>query len=337
MAVPEPCGAPGAAGTWQAELRRAFRRGRDLAEFLELPGAGGAGSSWAEQDFPCLVPQPFARRMAKGNPRDPLLLQVLPRGVERARPAGFSADPLAEQAASRGAGLLHKYPGRVLLVTTGACPVHCRYCFRRHFPYQSLQAGQQDWRAAAQRIAASGQIKEVILSGGDPLTLSNRRIQGLIAALADIPHLTTIRIHTRFPVILPQRVDAGLLAALRAAPQRIVMVLHANHPNEIGEPLCDALTALRAAGVTLLNQAVLLRDVNDAVPPLAALSERLFAAGVLPYYLHLLDPVAGAAHFEVSAARGQALVQALRALLPGYLVPRLARELPGELSKTLLA
>jgi EF-P beta-lysylation protein EpmB len=331
VAVAEPHCAPGAAATWQAELRRAFRRSRDLAEFLELPSAG---SRWAEEDFPCLVPQPFAQRMAKGNPRDPLLLQVLPRGAERERPAGFSADPLAEHNASPGAGLLHKYPGRVLLVTTGACPVHCRYCFRRHFPYQSLQAGQQDWRAAARHIAASGQIKEVILSGGDPLTLSNRRIRALIAALADIPHLATIRIHTRFPVILPQRVDAGLLAALRAARQRIVVVLHVNHPNEIDGSVCDALGALRAAGMTLLNQAVLLRAVNDAAPTLAALSERLFAAGVLPYYLHLLDPVAGAAHFEVSATRGQALVRALREHLPGYLVPRLVREIPGELSKT---
>ena len=336
MAVAEPRCAPGAGPTWQAELRRAFRRGSDLAEFLELPSAGGASSSWAEEDFPCLVPQPFAQRMAKGDPRDPLLLQVLPRQAERARPAGFSADPLAEQTASLGAGLLHKYPGRVLLVTTGACPVHCRYCFRRHFPYQHLQAGQQDWRAAAERIAASGQIKEVILSGGDPLTLSNRRIRALLTALAEIPHLATIRIHTRFPVILPQRVDAGLLAALQAARQQLVVVLHVNHPNEIDEPVCHALTTLRAAGMTLLNQAVLLQDVNDTVPTLAALSERLFAAGVLPYYLHLLDPVAGAAHFEVSASRGQALVQALRTQLPGYLVPRLAREIPGELSKTLL-
>jgi EF-P beta-lysylation protein EpmB len=222
------------------------------------------------------------------------------------------------------------------LITTAACPVHCRYCFRRHFPYSEQTAARDDWRAALSAIENDASIAEVILSGGDPLSLSNHRLASLIARLERVRHVTTLRIHSRYPIILPERIDSELLEMLSATRLRVVVVVHCNHPNEIDAAVGIGLGALRGAGICVLNQSVLLREINDDVSVLAALSWELFHAGALPYYLHELDAVAGAAHFKVSHEHAQSLVFALRQRVPGYLVPRLVREIPGELSKTVV-
>jgi L-lysine 2,3-aminomutase len=231
--------------------------------------------------------------------------------------------------------LIEKYPGRALLIASGACPIHCRYCFRRDFPYGEQLAARGGWDEAVERLRARPDVREAILSGGDPLSLSNRRLGELVAKL-ESTSIETLRIHTRYPVIVPERVDEGLARLLTATPLNTVVVLHCNHANELDEAVAAALRALRPCVGALLNQSVLLRGVNDSADALAALSTRLFACGALPYYLHLLDPVAGAAHFDVDAAEGLELVAQLRARLPGYLVPRLVKETPGELSKTLI-
>jgi EF-P beta-lysylation protein EpmB len=230
--------------------------------------------------------------------------------------------------------VIHKYDGRALLVATGSCAIHCRYCFRRHFPYGDETAAADHWREALDYLRADTSIHEVLLSGGDPLSLAPAKLAELTDALRALPHVRRLRLHTRLPVVLPERVDADLLAWLRGLPWPVAVVVHANHANEIDGAVADALARLRSTGATLLNQAVLLRGVNDDAAVLADLSERLFAAGVLPYYLHQLDRVAGTAHFEVDDARALALHAHLQATLPGYLVPRLVREEPGAPSKT---
>ncbi len=247
--------------------------------------------------------------------------------------AGYEADPLAETAAVGGVtplpGLLHKYRGRALLLVTGACAVHCRYCFRRHFPYGDHSRWGEGWGRALDWLAASPAIEEVILSGGDPLAASDDKLAALVAGLDRIPHLRRLRVHTRLPVVVPERVDGALLGWLGSSRLAPVVVLHANHPRELDGAVAAAVARLRGAGATVLNQAVLLAGVNDSAEALVGLSRELFAAGVLPYYLHLLDRVAGAAHFEVPAARARELLRAMMAELPGYLVPRLVREVPG--------
>jgi EF-P beta-lysylation protein EpmB len=247
---------------------------------------------------------------------------------------GFGLDAVGDAAARRGSGLIHKYNGRALLIATGSCAIHCRYCFRRHYPYAEDTAATGGWRKAVALIAADPSIHEVLLSGGDPLSLADHKLAELTEALRDIPHIRRLRVHTRLPIVLPERVDAGLLDWLRTLPWPVTVVVHANHAREFDASVDAAMARLRAAGVTLLNQAVLLRGVNDSVDALAELCERGFTAGVLPYYLHQLDRVAGAAHFEVDDATAIALHAALRARLPGYLVPRLVREIPGEPGKT---
>ncbi|HVJ30515.1 MAG TPA: EF-P beta-lysylation protein EpmB [Gammaproteobacteria bacterium] len=319
--------------SWQAELQAAVRDPAELERLLALPpGTLGVPARTA---FPLLVPRGFVARMRKGDANDPLLRQMWPSAAELAPAQGFSADPVREQGLAAH-GLIQKYAGRVLLIASGACPLHCRYCFRREFPYQAQLAARADWTPAIAALRGVADAKEAILSGGDPLSLSNRRLGELLARLADTA-VTTVRIHTRFPIAIPERVDEGLLRVLRATRLTAVVVVHTNHANELDAGVERALTTLRPALATLLNQSVLLKGVNDDAETLAALSERLFACGVLPYYLHLLDRVAGAAHFDVDEARGKELVAALRARLPGYLVPRLVREIPGELSKTVLA
>jgi len=275
--------------------------------------------------------------MRRGDANDPLLLQVLPGARELIEQAGFGPDPLGEEAATQAPGLLHKYHGRALLITTGACAVHCRYCFRREFPYQDsgTQAGR--WQAALAALAADSSIEELILSGGDPLSLSNARLMQLTDSLRAVPHLRRLRIHTRTPIVLPERVDAGLTSWLERLPWPTVIVLHSNHANEIDGTVRAAAQRLRSAGATLLNQSVLLAGINDSVAALEALSQALWSAQVLPYYLHLLDRVRGTAHFEVAQSRAQVLMAGLAARLPGYLVPRLVRESAGAPSKTVLA
>lgn len=323
--------------SWQAELASA------ITDPAELLAAVGLGKEWlpaaraAARCFPLRVPRGFVARMRRGDPHDPLLRQVLPLAAEHEAAEGYTSDPVGERAALRAGGVLQKYHGRVLLTATGACAVHCRYCFRRHFPYGAANASADDFTQALAHIAGDATIREVILSGGDPLTLSDRRLQAFSDALARIAHVERLRIHTRLPIVLPARVDAGLLGWLASLRHPVVMVVHVNHANEIDAAVARALGELRAQGVTLLNQSVLLRGVNDSVAALADLSEALFACGVLPYYLHLLDRVQGAAHFEVDEAQAGALMAQLRERLPGYLVPRLVREQPGLPAKRLCA
>lgn len=319
--------------TWQQELAEAITCPEELAAVLGLSPTAFAGAREAGRHFRLQVPRSFVSRMRPGDPRDPLLLQVLPDAAELADAAGYGADPVGESSALRAPGLLQKYRGRALLITTPACAVHCRYCFRREFPY-AQQAGEAPrWREALAEIAADASLEEVLLSGGDPLSLSNARLESLTRELAGIPHVRRIRVHTRQPVVLPSRVDEGLTRWLRGSPLPIVFVLHINHPNELDAELIAACARLRATGVTLLNQSVLLAGVNDEAEVLAQLSLRLFEAGVLPYYLHALDRVKGAAHFIVPDERARALAGELSARLPGYLVPRLVREVAGAPSK----
>jgi L-lysine 2,3-aminomutase len=293
--------------------------------------AAGAG-------FPLRVPESFLRRMRPGEAHDPLLRQVLPVAEELAPPPpGYGPDPLGEEAARRAPGLLHKYHGRALLVTTAACAIHCRYCFRREFPYAEQHSEGSRFRAALEEIGRDESLEEVILSGGDPLSLSNARLASLTQALSAIAHVRRLRVHTRTPIAMPARVDDGLLGWLRALTRPMTVVLHANHPQEIDGEVAAACARLRGTGVTLLNQSVLLKGVNDDAAVLALLSQRLFEVGVLPYYLHVLDRVRGAQHFAVPERRARRIAGELAARLPGYLVPRLAREEAGAPAKVVLA
>ncbi len=321
---------------WQRELAEAFTDPGELLEALALDRALLTPALAAAARFRLRVPRSFVARMRRGDAGDPLLRQVLPLGAELVEVAGYSGDPLGEAAANLAPGLLHKYRGRALLVTTGACAVHCRYCFRREFPYEEQLSGDGRWSGALAAIAADADIEEVILSGGDPLALSNTRLGVLSGSLATIPQLRRLRVHTRMPIVLPSRVDDGFIAWLRSLPWPTVVVVHANHAQEIDAAVVAAFARMRAAGVQLLNQSVLLAGVNDDEETLVALSVALFDAGALPYYLHLLDRVRGAAHFEVPEARARELARAIAARLPGYLVPKLVREEMGAPGKTVL-
>lgn len=329
--------------SWQRELSRAITDPADLLSALGLDADLLAPAQAAARSFGLRVTHSYLSRMRHGDRHDPLLRQVLPLAAELGDAPGYAADPLHERAATRAPNLLQKYSGRALLITTAACAIHCRYCFRREFPYSAQanpeqadadEAGAGRWSAALRTIAADSSLEEVILSGGDPLSLSDARLRSLTDTLSAIPHVRRIRVHTRQPVVLPSRVDAGLLAWLRGVQRSVVIVLHVNHPNEIDDHVRNACAALRGAGATLLNQSVLLRGVNDDVDTLQRLSGELMAAGVLPYYLHLPDRVRGTAHFEVDELAAQQLIESLNGRLSGYLVPRLVREVPGALSKT---
>lgn len=333
---PSPSPAVPSPPRWQQLWRDAVRDARELLALLGLDAQALGVSEQAATQFALRVPRGFVARMRHGDPHDPLLRQVLPIGAELRRVPGFALDAVGDAAAKKADGVIQKYRGRALLVATGSCAVHCRYCFRRHFPYAEETAARDGWREAVAAIAADPDIDEVILSGGDPLSLATSKLVELTEALADIPHLKRLRIHSRLPVVLPERVDAPLLAWLRALPWPVAFVIHANHANEFDASVDAALAQLRGSGAHLLNQAVLLRGVNDSVGALAALSERSFAAGVLPYYLHQLDRVEGVAHFEVDDATARALHQALAARLSGYLVPKLVREIAGDTGKRAL-
>jgi EF-P beta-lysylation protein EpmB len=327
---------PASPPTWQQELAGAITLPEALARALGLDPGLFPAATQASELFPLRVPLSFVGRMRPGDPADPLLRQVMPLAAELAQSAGFGPDPLGESAVFKAPGLLQKYLGRALLIATGACAINCRYCFRREFPYAE-QVGNGPLSQALAAIAADPSVEEVILSGGDPLSLSDARLRALTTQLARIPHIRRLRLHTRLPVVLPSRIDAGLLQWLKELPWPVVVVLHVNHGNELDDSVRSACAALRAAGVTLLNQSVLLRGVNDSVTALSDLSQRLFDAGVVPYYLHLLDRVRGTAHFEVPESTAQQLVGALAATLSGYLVPRLVREVPGAPAKMVVA
>lgn len=323
--------------TWQAELANAIKEPEALLEQLGLSGQLGTISPNLIKGFPLRVPQSYIDKMRYGDKNDPLLRQVFPLIDESITQDGFVFDPVGDHAAVTSPGMLQKYNGRALLLITGACAVHCRYCFRRHFPYSDSNPLAKQWQMTIESIQTDTSINEVIFSGGDPLSLSDDKLANLVAQLDTIPHLKRLRIHTRLPIVIPNRINNSLLLWINKTRLQVVFVIHANHANEIGGDVATALKQLRETGCQLLNQAVLLKGVNDSKDCLVGLSERLSEVSVMPYYLHLLDPVAGASHFNVSDERGIELISQVRAALPGYLVPRLVREQQGESSKTVIA
>lgn len=320
---------------WQQILAESVTCPEQLLGRLNLPAEPWLkGASAGHQLFPVRVPEPFIRRMTPGDPNDPLLRQVLPLAEESRQQAGYVRDPLQENNAIQTTGLIRKYQSRALLMVTGQCAINCRYCFRRHFPYESQRLGPDDRQQVLVTLKAAPEINEVIFSGGDPLAVNDRLLAQWAEALAGIPHIKRLRIHSRLPVVIPQRVCDALLDWLGNSPLQKILVVHVNHPAELDSDTRKAFARLREVGVTLLNQSVILKGVNDSANILARLSEDLFDSGVMPYYLHAFDPVAGAHHFDVSDQAAAALVRALMTRLPGFLVPRLVRELPGETSKT---
>ncbi len=317
---------------WKVILRKAIRDADSLREALQL--TRGQVNWTDDSHFPVLVPHTFLSRIERGNPSDPLLLQVAPSVQEQVSLVDYSKDPLNEQDCEVEPGTLQKYRGRVLHVASSACPIHCRYCFRRHYPYRKARDGVHN--SLLDYVRTDKSIVEVILSGGDPLTLSDSAIKALLSKIEDVRHVKILRIHTRFSVVIPQRITAALLDCLRNTRLRVVLVTHINHPNEIDGMVRVATRALRDSEVVLLNQSVLLRNVNDSSNVLARLSHQLFEIGVSPYYLHVLDKVDGAAHFDMPELEARELHRELQTELPGYLVPRLVREIPGSRGKTLI-
>ena len=319
---------------WRQILAESYRDLDKLLEFLQIDPDERQSANIASQDFSLLVPGPYADLIEPGNPKDPLLLQVLPQAAELHSPAGYVTDPLAEKHANIQQGIIHKYRGRVLLLAASGCAVNCRYCFRRHFPYQENRVSRQQWQQTLEYVARDNSIEEVILSGGDPLMLQDHHLSELIDQIEAIPHVQRLRIHTRLPVVIPQRITPELCQRLKDSRLLSSCVLHINHPNELSALHRNYYQALRDANVTLLNQAVLLRQVNDQLSVLSELSKQLFEFGILPYYLHLLDPVKGASHFDIPQQEAVALHQQLMCELPGYLVPKLVREEGGKAHKT---
>ncbi|MFW2177701.1 MULTISPECIES: EF-P beta-lysylation protein EpmB [unclassified Moraxella] len=300
----------------------------DFGELAELLALNPQDFDQQYGSFPLKVPRGFVQKMQKGDINDPLLRQVLPTFAETVQVTGFVTDPLEENTSNPVKGVIHKYASRVLLPVTGACMVHCRYCFRQHFDYHENLPSGEDWQTIRDYIQADSRINEVILSGGDPLSLSDRRLSDIFAKIEAIPQIQTIRLHTRVPVVIAERLDTILLERLQASRCKIVMVIHVNHPNEIDEATAFYLNRARLAGITMLNQTVLLKGINDDADILAKLSDRLWQAGVLPYYLHVLDKVAGASHFLLEDEQAVAIHRQLLAKCAGYLVPKLVREMP---------
>jgi EF-P beta-lysylation protein EpmB len=317
---------------WSHSLRRAIRSRRDLLERLQLSWMVDQLAEGAQQQFSTLVTEEFLSRMEPGNPNDPLLLQVLAQGQELDPAPGFGPDPVGELAVSTE-GVIRKYEGRALVVTTGACAIHCRYCFRRHYPYEDGPKSLDQWQSVLDRLAEDHSIDELILSGGDPLMLPDARWEELFVRIAKIESIRRVRFHTRLPILIPARITQRLTKLIAESQRPTYVVLHSNHANEWDQGVAEAIGRLRRGGAVLLHQAVLLRGVNDRVEAMVDLHRRLIELGVLPYYLHQLDPVAGAAHFAVDPKVGLQLMAALRSQLPGYAVPRYVVELAGELSK----
>lgn len=323
--------------SWKQSLADMLRDPEELCDLLGLEGADRMDVKAACGEFPLRIPRPYLARVKPRDLQDPLLLQVLPQAAELTETVGYVTDPLEEAEFTPVPGLLHKYHGRVLVVLNGSCAIHCRYCFRRHFPYQEHQISAENWQQILQYIASDKSINEVIFSGGDPLTCNDKVLAKRCADLADIAHVNTLRLHTRLPIMIPKRIDEACLSWMERTRLRIVMVIHCNHAQEIDIEVGVALDRLATAGVMLLNQSVLLRGINDNVEVLEALSRRLFECRVLPYYLHLLDKVQGAAHFDVDEIEAGRLRDALSTRVAGYLVPKFVRELANEESKTGMA
>ncbi len=322
-------------------MKRSVRSVDKLLTMVGLEPLAGELPSEA-LDFPVFVPLPYLERIEKGNAADPLLRQVLPVFDEGKSPAHFSTDPLGEQSATLADGLIQKYQKRVLVIASAACAINCRYCFRRHFPYETAAIGDRRWSDTIEAIELDSSVNEVILSGGDPLTISDATLQDVFQRISRIDHVQRIRLHSRLPIVIPQRVTNDLLQMFwqfrkSRTGRQVVVVVHTNHSNELDNTVCDSLRLLSESASQILNQSVLLAGVNDQIETLVELSERLLAASVLPYYLHQLDPIQGTAHFEVPIERGLELIRSIRARLPGYAVPRYVQELAGEPSKTVLA
>lgn len=322
---------------WQDEVSQAVNDPATLLQMLGLEDKLASLDPHALKQFPLRATHSYIRKMRYGDADDPLLRQVFPLIDESIEVSGFSADPVGDHLAVKSPGILHKYRGRALLLTTGACAIHCRYCFRRHFPYSDSNPLASQWQRSLDVLRNDASIREIILSGGDPLALTDNKLIAMMDDLQTISHIKRLRIHSRLPLVVPSRITERLLTWISTSQLQIVMVLHANHANEIDNETAKVLTRLRQAGCQLLNQAVLLKGVNNSAPALIELSERLADVHVLPYYLHLLDKVAGAGHFDVDEQQGMALITAMRRELPGYLVPRLVREQQGEASKTVIA
>lgn len=319
---------------WQQELSQAITSLPQLLEFLQLAETQLTISAEAILDFPLRAPLPYLQRIEKGNPADPLLRQILPVQDELLVTPRFSSDPLQESEFNPLPGLIHKYRSRVLLIVSPACAVNCRYCFRRNFPYAENSQGKKQWRDVLEYVQANNSINEVIFSGGDPLAANDQLLSWLSTEIAHIPHIKRLRVHTRLPVMIPSRVNQALLDWLCGTRLKPVVVLHTNHANEIDGAVAEAVAQLKSHGIEVLNQTVLLCGVNDSVDAQVNLSEKLFDTGILPYYLHLLDPVQGAAHFLVDDSEALQIYRGMQAQLPGFLVPKLVREEPGENCKT---
>ncbi len=322
--------------TWQKELANALKNPLQLLKLLDISPESVPLSLKARKCFPMLVPLPFIAKMKKGDIHDPLLKQVLPVTEEELISEGYSLDPLQEHN-SAAPGLLHKYRSRVLLILKSGCAVNCRYCFRRHFPYQDNNINKKQLQEIITYIEAHPEVNEVILSGGDPLMSKDDFLQYLLNALDSMPQLTRLRIHSRLPVVIPARVTKQLCSMLKKSRLKVVLVLHINHANEIDSAFTEAISKLQQAGVQLLNQSVLLKGVNDSSQALIELSEALFSANILPYYLFLLDKVQGAQHFDLEEKKAQLLIKEMSLALPGYLVPKLSREIAGQKSKTIIS
>ncbi|WP_411728564.1 EF-P beta-lysylation protein EpmB [Methyloglobulus sp.] len=321
------------AKNWQQQLSEAFTSIEDLCEYLELSLGDLPISSAASKNFALRVPLSFAASIEKGNPGDPLLRQVLPIRDELIDYPNYSHDPVGDLQATVQPGLLHKYRGRVLLINTGSCAINCRYCFRRNFPYGDLQLSKQQESGVIETIKTDPTITEVILSGGDPLLLSDARLVHLIQQLDTLDQVKRIRIHSRLPIVLPARVTDDLIKVLVNCSKQMVLVVHSNHANEINGRVISACNLLKSSGITLLNQSVLLKGINDNIDTLCELSEQLFTLGIIPYYLHLLDKATGTGHFEVSEVEAKVLIKQVQNILPGYLVPKLVKEVAGAEAK----
>lgn len=322
--------------SWQDELARAIRDPLELFDLLELDTALLPSAQTAHRDFKLVVPRPYLAKIQKGNINDPLLAQVLPAGEELIKVSGYNADPLSELASQPARGLLHKYHGRVLMMVSSACAVHCRYCFRRHFPYQSIRSSRQQWHEALQYIRQDKDLSEVIFSGGDPLLANDHQLSWLTEQIASISHVKRLRVHSRLPVVIPSRITRECIDWLSKTRLRTSVVLHINHPNELDDDVRRAVAQLRTANIDVMNQSVLLRNINDNADTLIELSEKLYEYGIMPYYLHTLDKVQGAAHFAIDKLKTKTLQQQMQARLPGYLVPRFVIETANAESKLAL-
>jgi len=318
---------------WQKELANVITDPKMLLEMLEINPTDYLFHFNARKLFPVRVPKPFLDRMEKGNFNDPLLQQVMPLNKEFDITPGYVSDPLEEHN-SVAEGLLHKYKHRVLMIVKSGCAVNCRYCFRRHFPYKDNSPNKQRWQQALNYIREHTEVTEVIFSGGDPLMASDQHLMWLVQQIEDIPHVSRLRVHTRLPVVIPQRITQELLNMLTSSRLKPTVVLHINHANEIDDNLITHIEKFRDARIPLFNQSTLLKGINDNAEILCNLSEKLFDNGIQPYYLHLFDQVQGAAHFDVTDDKATELAKSMLATLPGYLVPKVVREIAGEANKT---